>query len=435
MRRWIGLVLVLVLAVCFPAAAQLPARPVISPDNAAQIQLIAFLPDSQRMNALPVAWSPVGTTLAVARLDGIQLYDIMPDGIRPGLYIRADDSIRALTYSPDGALLAGSAGRHGAIWMWNAHTGALVATLNGGGDLVEALVFSPDNRLLASTTINAKVYLWGVPSQPFTPTNAYHVKRQKTLELDSPTFNLAFNAESTALVILVSSKGASRVVRWDLAAMSEKEVITVSDVFGGFAASPDESLIAIGGDSIYLWETTALIPRPPMTETSDQPVDVLALNPALTLLAAGYNDGMVRIWDLQTYSELIAFKHGTINNRVAFSSDGTLLASRGWYDGVRIWGLGGELKLLPAPTPTISLLHVGGDALVQTWTGDRLNARRGAGRAFDIVAKLASGTAVTIINGPQDADGFTWWQVRTADGVEGWVVERIGDEPTLLPMN
>jgi hypothetical protein len=42
---------------------------------------------------------------------------------------------------------------------------------------------------------------------------------------------------------------------------------------------------------------------------------------------------------------------------------------------------------------------------------------------------LNPGTVVTIIGGPQQADGLQWWQisVNDAQGGTGWVVDQISD--------
>ena len=39
-----------------------------------------------------------------------------------------------------------------------------------------------------------------------------------------------------------------------------------------------------------------------------------------------------------------------------------------------------------------------------------------------IFAQNTAGTQFTLLDGPEQADGHTWWQVRRNDGVEGWVV-------------
>lgn len=43
------------------------------------------------------------------------------------------------------------------------------------------------------------------------------------------------------------------------------------------------------------------------------------------------------------------------------------------------------------------------------------------------LAKLDKGTAITIIGGPACAHEGTWWQVRTSNGLIGWMRERISD--------
>lgn len=48
---------------------------------------------------------------------------------------------------------------------------------------------------------------------------------------------------------------------------------------------------------------------------------------------------------------------------------------------------------------------------------------RSAGRVApdNITTRLPIGTQLTLLAGPQPADGFSWWQVRTLGGNEGWV--------------
>lgn len=72
-------------------------------------------------------------------------------------------------------------------------------------------------------------------------------------------------------------------------------------------------------------------------------------------------------------------------------------------------------------------LVVGGLAVTNTTDGDQLNVRLGAGVNFEIVAKLENGSQITLLEGPRGGDGFTWWKVRTATGIVGWVVESVDD--------
>lgn len=76
-------------------------------------------------------------------------------------------------------------------------------------------------------------------------------------------------------------------------------------------------------------------------------------------------------------------------------------------------------------------LFVGERAEVYTTEGDRLNLRGGPGLRFEIIGKLDKGAFVTLLEGPRKQDGLAWWKVRTADGTEGWAVERVDTEQTL----
>ena len=84
-------------------------------------------------------------------------------------------------------------------------------------------------------------------------------------------------------------------------------------------------------------------------------------------------------------------------------------------------------------TPVFNrVLALGGLAVTNTTKGDQLNVRLGAGVNFEIVAKLENGSQVTLLEGPRAGDGFTWWKVRSASGIVGWVVESVDDGGTRL---
>jgi hypothetical protein len=84
-------------------------------------------------------------------------------------------------------------------------------------------------------------------------------------------------------------------------------------------------------------------------------------------------------------------------------------------------------------TPTFAtFLAVGGLARVNTTDGDQLNVRVGPGVNYQITAKLGDDAQVTLMEGPVNADGYTWWKVRTGSGIVGWCVESVDDDGTRL---
>lgn len=112
-----------------------------------------------------------------------------------------------------------------------------------------------------------------------------------------------------------------------------------------------------------------------------------------------------------------------------------------------------EIVQAAPPTPTVSaqvvspselaqatpigtgVLTVNGVAIINTTQGDRLNMRETAGLAGAIIARIEPGTRVTLLEGPRAVDGFVWWRVRLATGLDGWVVQSADGISTLIPQN
>lgn len=68
-----------------------------------------------------------------------------------------------------------------------------------------------------------------------------------------------------------------------------------------------------------------------------------------------------------------------------------------------------------APSPAIA---VGATVRVAT-QGNNLNGRAEPGLGAAVVASFGNGAALTVVDGPRTADGYTWWLVRS-DAGEGW---------------
>ena len=85
----------------------------------------------------------------------------------------------------------------------------------------------------------------------------------------------------------------------------------------------------------------------------------------------------------------------------------------------------------PPPPPPSNGIAVGG----RVRTVDVVRMRRSPGfrnkPANDTVVGIAQGTEGTVLGGPSQADGLTWWQVRTINGQEGWMAERTGNTQLL----
>lgn len=112
-----------------------------------------------------VAFSPLGTTVASACshncLSEEELADIRD--LRSGEILHTlrghTDRILAVTYSPNGTLLA-TAGRDKTVKVWNTGNGRKQWDLSGHTASVKSLAFSPDSKILASGSTDRTIKLW-----------------------------------------------------------------------------------------------------------------------------------------------------------------------------------------------------------------------------------------------------------------------------------
>ncbi len=56
-----------------------------------------------------------------------------------------------------------------------------------------------------------------------------------------------------------------------------------------------------------------------------------------------------------------------------------------------------------------------------------IRIRSGPGSSGDAIGEAEPGSNLFIIDGPECANGFAWWQVRSLDGLEGWTIEGDSD--------
>jgi hypothetical protein len=90
-----------------------------------------------------------------------------------------------------------------------------------------------------------------------------------------------------------------------------------------------------------------------------------------------------------------------------------------------------------SPTPTIVLpvegtveptpfteIAPGATVVVQGTRGAGLNLRQQPTTYAKIVGSAKEGAELTVLEGPNEADGYVWWRVRTADNKEGWAAAK-----------
>ncbi|MBC8099097.1 MAG: SH3 domain-containing protein, partial [Armatimonadetes bacterium] len=100
-------------------------------------------------------------------------------------------------------------------------------------------------------------------------------------------------------------------------------------------------------------------------------------------------------------------------------------------------------RVFEPPSPVVNILEAGVQARVINddfnSTEVRLTVRSEPGVDGTVVTRLEAGVLVKILEGVQEADGYIWRELQTADGQTGWTIEGLWNaeteryERTLLP--
>ena len=217
----------------------------------------------------------------------------------------------------------------GAVWLWEAASGAPPHDLPGHRGKVNAVAFARDGRLLASAGDDGTIRLWDPDTRQLVRT---------PIATESAELDVAFSPDARML----ASAGADGVVRlWDvpsgrsLGVLAGHQGAVRSVVF-----SPTGRLVSGGDDRVLRWWD-------PVARTLAQPsvraegaVQDMAFSPDGRELAAAGADAAISFWDAATGARARAPITGFTSwvNKIAFSRDGATIASAA-DEGLRFWAV------------------------------------------------------------------------------------------------
>ena len=254
-----------------------------------------------------------------------------------------------------GAATAGHKGGDMALRLWNVKTRRQIASAQNHTTAIESVAISPDGSFLASAHHDGIIGLWDMQTR----------MRLRTLQDPKAAVqSVAFSPDGRFL-----ASGARDSARlWDV--RKRKQIAHFKQrysIVGSVAFNPDGTTLATVDETcIRLWDPRrkravgVLGKEPPRRGTGfwdrmyskwirrEDPIDwqphvsiiqAIAFSPDGTLLASGGIDNTLRLWNVRKQQEIFTQEQSKSGNifAVAFNPDGNTLAAAGTHKEVYLW--------------------------------------------------------------------------------------------------
>jgi WD40 repeat protein/tRNA A-37 threonylcarbamoyl transferase component Bud32 len=322
--------------------------------------------------ATALAWRPDGWRLASAGgQPGLPATIKMWD-TRTGKLLSTlpghKNKIGGLAYSRDGHWLA-SASEDKTVKLWHADTGREVVTLPHHDGYVTCVAFHPSGKYLASADSRGKIWIWDMERLAHRAGQRrprWHAWSAHKDEISCLAFSPAGDTP-----LLASGGQGSKVKLWDAATGRELRTLPLPRDEGskvvrahqgpvkGLAFSHDGKLLASAGGiglrgEVLVWDPLTGEQQYAFTGLNDRMVSVSFSKSGA--LAAGCNDGTLRIWTKKGPGSPFAGDPLRIRAdaqgvyAVAFSGSGQYLATAGLDGRIRLWNSHGGQETLTLPS-------------------------------------------------------------------------------------
>jgi WD40 repeat protein len=236
-------------------------------------------------------------------------------------------AVTAVAATPDGRRIV-SGSEDGLLRVWDAPSGAGLATLGDRSQAVTAVALSHDGRIALSGGEDGRVRAWETIGDRCVPMREKHTEKVS---------GVALSADAG---LAASASWDGSIAIWDLASGERRKTIDAQTArVTALTATPDGRLLLTAGweGALRVWEVASGECRVVLRGHSFWVSSVAVTADGRWAASAGWDD-TVRLWDLDLGSCVRTLEgHVDVVTAVAFALDGRLVVSAGYDRTVRLW--------------------------------------------------------------------------------------------------
>lgn len=277
---------------------------------------------------LSVAWSPDGTELASANLNGaIQVWNVSGMQLQLLIELQGSGSSRshAVAWSPDGTKIAASINR--TIRIWETTQWQPLVTIEEQYDDITSIAWRPDSTQIATVSFGGRPFNFRI----WDTSTGLGIRT-----MDSPgyMYSVDWNPDGTR----IATSGGAALEIWDPNSEQYLEhLMDQLDEIPSIVWSSDGTRLAAASwdGAVHIWDTQTWQPIRVLTGHADLPSSV-DWNPDGTQLVSGDLGGNIYFWDGDTGETIEVFQAETPVYSVVWSPDGSKIAYGGENEALQI---------------------------------------------------------------------------------------------------